>query len=97
MNSMNPAGLLSRMRVRLVGDKDIAGSILAGSRNILSCKVTMKYFPRSFSSFHRFKKHCCQCLAKECAQVLVNGLEDLASLGKVWLGKPTVLDMTLMG
>ena len=46
MSSMKPAGLLSRMCVRLVGDKDIAGSIHAESRNILSCRVTMKYFLR---------------------------------------------------
>ena len=35
--------------------------------------------------------------AKEYAQVQVNCLEDWACPGKVWLGKLTVLDMTLMG
>ena len=36
-------------------------------------------------------------LAKECAQVLVNRLEDLACPEKVWSGKLTAPDMTLMG
>ena len=38
-----------------------------------------------------------QFLAKECAQILVYSLEDKACPGKVWLGKLTVLQMTLMG
>ena len=36
----------------------------------------------------------CQFLAEECAQILVN---CLSLSGKVWLGKLTTLDMTLMG
>ena len=36
--------------------------------NILSWRLIMKYFLRSFSPFHCFKKGSCQFLAKECAQ-----------------------------
>ena len=41
---------------------------------------------RSFSPFHWFKNGSCQFLAKECAQVLVNCLED-----EDWSGKLTGL------
>ena len=37
-------------------------------RNILSWRLIMKYFLRSFSPFRWFKKGSCQFLAKECAQ-----------------------------
>ena len=36
--------------------------------NILSWKLIMKYFLKSFSPFRWFKKGSCQFLAKECAQ-----------------------------
>ena len=36
--------------------------------NILSWRLIMKYFLRSFSPFRWFKKDSCQFLAKECAQ-----------------------------
>ena len=36
--------------------------------NILSWRLIMKYFLRSFSLFRCFKKGSCQFLAKECAQ-----------------------------
>ena len=54
----------------------------------------MKYFRRSFSPFCLFKNDSCQFLAKECAQ---NWIEDKACAVKVWLGKPTELDMTQLG
>ena len=38
--------------------------------NILSWRLIMKYFLRSFSLFRWFKKGSCQFLAKECAQYL---------------------------
>ena len=38
-----------------------------------------------------------QFLAKECAQVLVNRLEDKTCPGKVWLRKLTSLDNGLTG
>ena len=37
-------------------------------RNILSWRLIMKYFLRSFSPFRWFKKSSCQFLAKEYAQ-----------------------------
>ena len=36
--------------------------------NILSWRLIMKYFLRSFAPFHWFKKGSCQFLAKECTQ-----------------------------
>ena len=43
----------------------------------------MKYSLWSFSPFSQFKKGSYQFLAKECAQVLVNHLEDEVCPGKV--------------
>ena len=37
--------------VECAGDQEVAGSILAGSGNILSWRLIMKYFLRSFSPF----------------------------------------------
>ena len=42
--------------------------IIAKAGNILSWRLIMKYFLRSFSPFRWFKKGSCQFLAKECAQ-----------------------------
>ena len=46
-------------------------------------------FYKSFSPFCWFKKGIYQFLAKECAQVLVDCLEDYACPGKVCFGKLT--------
>ena len=58
---------LSWMR-RPTGDQEVAGSTPAEVGNILSWRLIMKYFLRSFSPFRWFKKRSCQFLAKECAQ-----------------------------
>ena len=58
---------LSWMR-RPSGDQEIAGSTPAEVGNILSWRLIMKYFLRSFSPFRWFKKGSCQFLVKECAQ-----------------------------
>ena len=58
---------LSWMR-RLTGDQEVAGSTPAEVGNILSWRLIIKYFLRSFSPFRWFKKGSCQFLAKECAQ-----------------------------
>ena len=58
---------LSWMR-RPTGDQEVAGSTPAEIGNILSWRLIMKYFLRSFSPFCWFKKGSCQFLAKECAQ-----------------------------
>ena len=58
---------LSWMR-RPTGDQEVAGSTPAEVGNILSWRLIMKYFLRSFSPFCWFKKGSCQFLAKECAQ-----------------------------
>ena len=49
-------------------DQEVAGSTPAEVGNILSWRLIMKYFLRSFSPFRWFKKGSCQFLAKECAQ-----------------------------
>ena len=58
---------LSWMR-RPTGNQEVAGSTPAEVGNILSWRLIMKYFLRSFSPFRWFKKGSCQFLAKECAQ-----------------------------
>ena len=65
---------LSWMR-RPTGDQEVAGSTPSEVGNILSWRLIMKYFLRSFSPFRWFKKGSCQFLAKECT-ILVNRLED---------------------
>ena len=50
------------------GDQEVAGLIPAGSGNIIPWRLNLKYFLRSFSPFHWFKKGSCQFLVKECAQ-----------------------------
>ena len=60
---------------RPTGDQKVAGSTPAEVGNILSWRLIMKYFLRSFSPFRWFKKGSCQFLAKECAQYwLTRGL-----------------------
>ena len=62
---------------RPTGDQEVAGSTPAEVGNILSWRLIMKYFLRSFSPFPWFKKGSCQFLAKECAQYwLLNHFED---------------------
>ena len=58
---------LSWMR-RPTGDQEVAGSTPAEVSNILSWRLIVKYFLRSFSPFRWFKKGSCQFLVKECAQ-----------------------------
>ena len=53
---------LSWMR-RPTGDQEVAGSHPAEVGNILSWRLTMKYFLWSFSPFRWFKKGSCQFLA----------------------------------
>ena len=50
------------------GDLEVAGSTPTEVGNILSWRLIVKYFLRSFSPFRWFKKGSCQFLAKECAQ-----------------------------
>ena len=56
----------------------VTGTNPARFGNILLWRIRliMKYFFQSSSAFICFKKGSCQFLAKECAQVLVNHLED---------------------
>ena len=64
---MLPASV-ARLDARPTGDQEVAGSTPAEVGNILSWRLIMKYFLRSFSPFRWFKKGSCQFLAKECAQ-----------------------------
>ena len=68
----NEAGLVAVSDAHPIGDQDVEGSIPARSGNILSWRLIMKYFLRSFSPFRWFKKGSSQFLAKECAHVFVN-------------------------
>ena len=53
---------------RPTGDQEVAGSTSTEVGNILSWRLIMKYFLRSFSPFRWFKKGSCQFLAREYAQ-----------------------------
>ena len=58
--------------MRPTDDQEVAGSIPAEPGNIMSERLILKYFLRSFSPFRSFKRDSCQFLVKECAQILVN-------------------------
>ena len=58
---------VAQLDARPTGDQEIVGSTPTVG-NILSWRLIMKYFLRSFSPFRWFKKASCQFLAKECAQ-----------------------------
>ena len=59
--------------------------------------IDREIFSMDILSLPLFKKGICQFLEKESAQVLINCLDDSACPGKVWLGKLTILDMSLVG
>ena len=59
---------VAQLDARPTGDQKVAGLTPAEVGNILSWRLIMKYFLRSFSPFRWFKKGSCQFLAKECAQ-----------------------------
>ena len=63
-----PLASVAQLDARPTGDQEVAGSTPAEVGNILSWRLIMKYFLRSFSPFRWFKKGSCQFLAKECAQ-----------------------------
>ena len=58
---------VAQLDARPTGDQEVAGSNPAEVGNILSWRLIMKYFLRSFSPVRWFKKGSCQFLAKECA------------------------------
>ena len=59
---------VAQLDVRPTGDQEVVGLIPAEVGNILSWRLIMNYFLRSFSPFRWFKKGSCQFLVKECAQ-----------------------------
>ena len=67
---------MAQLDARPTGDQEVTGLIHARSGNISLWRLIMKYFLWSFSPFCCFKKGSCQFLAKECAQILVNCLEN---------------------
>ena len=75
---------LAQLDAWLACDQKVAGSIPAGSGNILSWRLIIKYSLRSDHEiftmviffFHWFKEGSCQFLANECAQVLGKHFED---------------------
>ena len=65
---------VAQLDARPTGDQEAAGSTPAEVGNILSWRLIMKYFLRSFSPFRWFKKGSCQFLVKECAQYWLTAL-----------------------
>ena len=68
LNDLLMPASVAQLDARPTGDQEVAGSTPAEVGNILSWRLIMKYFLRSFSPFRWFKKGSCQFLAKECAQ-----------------------------
>ena len=66
----------------------------ARSGNIPYQRLIIKYFLRSFSPFHWFKKASCQFLAKECAHILGNRLARGLSLPSVVRPDMTIIVLT---
>ena len=59
---------VAQLDARPTGDQEVVGSTPAEVGNILSWRMIMKYFLRSFSPFRWLKKGSCQLPVKECAQ-----------------------------
>ena len=74
---------------RLSGYQEVTGSVGVASTSILLWGLIMKYFLRTVSPCPLIQEGQLSIFLKECAQVLVNRLENLACQGKVWLGKLT--------
>ena len=60
--------MVAQLNARPTADQEVVGSNPGEVGNILSWRLIMNYFLRSFSQFRWFKKGSCQFLAKECAQ-----------------------------
>ena len=90
---------------RSTGDQEVAGSTPAEVGNILSWRLIMKYFLRSFSPFCwlvilsllLIQEGQLSVSGERMCTILVNRLEDWACPVNVWLGKLTALDMTPLG
>ena len=66
----------SFMMRRLTGDQEVAGSTPAEVGNILSWKLIMKYFLRSFSPFPLIQEGQLSVSGERMCTILVNRLED---------------------
>ena len=73
-NIQTPA-LVARLR-RPTGDQEVAGSIPAEVGNILSWRLIMKYFLRSFSPFRLIQEGQLSVSGERMSTILVNCLED---------------------
>ena len=67
---------MAQLDARLTGDQEVAGSTSAEVGNILSWRLIMKYFLRSFYPFRWFEKGSCQFSGERMGTILVNRLED---------------------
>ena len=68
MQSPSVPASVAQLDARLTGDQEVVGSAPSKVANILSWRLIMKYFLRSFFPVRWFKKGSCQFQAKECAQ-----------------------------
>ena len=75
INVQMPA-LVAQLDARPTGGKEVAGSNPAEVGNILSWRLIMKYFLRSFCPFRWFKKGSCQFFGERMCTILVNHLEN---------------------
>ena len=78
-------------------DQEVAGSTPAEVGNILTWRLIMKYFLRSFVSLPLIQEGQLSVSGESVRTILVNRLEDYARPVNVWLGKLTALDMTPLG
>ena len=86
-HSFEPASV-AHLDVHPTDDQEVAGRTPPGP----FVEIDHEIFLRPSSPLRLIKKGSCQFLAKECTQVLVNGLQDYTYSGKL-----TALDITLMG
>ena len=66
---------MAQLDARSTSDQEVAGSTPAGSAAFFRGDLIMKYFLRSFSPFHGFKKGRSVSGERMCA-ILVKRLED---------------------
>ena len=86
---------MAQLAAHPTGDKEVAGSIPAGLATFV--EINHEIFCSIIHSHPLIPERQLSVSGERMCTILVNRLEDKACPVKVWLGKLTMLDMTLLG
>ena len=92
------SGLRAQLDARLTGDQEVAGLTppLRGRQHSF-VEIDHEIFSSVILSLPQIQEGQLSVSGERMCTILVNRLEDLACPVNVWLGKLSVLDMTLLG